>query len=230
MKIGVIPARGGSKRIPRKNIKEFCGRPIIAWSIEKAINSRLFDKVVVSTDDEAIREVALNFGADVPFLRVRELADDMTTTAPVISNAIEECEKNGWDVEYACAIYPCAPFILIADLVESFRQLVDEKLNFIYPVTAYTHSAQRAVRLNADGKVEFVFPKNELVRTQDLEILYHDAAQFYWGTAHAWKSGMRMHSDGGAFRIPNWRVVDIDNSEDWKRAEVLFKSSLELFV
>lgn len=224
MKIAVIPARGGSKRIPRKNIKVFAGRPMIAWAIKVAQESKLFDHVVVSTDDDEIVRIATASGAEAPFKRPANLADDHTPTVPVIAHAVRTCNNLGWNVEYACCLYPCAPFMMSKDLVTAYELIVERKANFVYPVTEYPHPVQRALRRLPEGKMEFYTPQFELTRTQDLETSYHDAGQFYWGTAIAWLDGMKMHTDGLGMPIPKWRVVDIDTEDDWIRASYIFQS------
>lgn len=223
MKIAVIPARGGSKRIPRKNIKEFSGRPMIAWAITTAVKSKLFDHVIVSTDDEEIADIARKWGAETPFARPVELADDITPTVPVIAHAVRASIDSGWNVEYACCIYPCVPFLQEKDLVDAFNLMKKNNADFVYPVTEYAHPIQRAMRQLSSGQMQFVNPENELTRTQDLEKTFHDSGQFYWGKSSAWLEQKKMHTDGLGMSIPNWRVVDIDSMDDWKRAEDLYK-------
>jgi pseudaminic acid cytidylyltransferase len=223
MNIAIIPARGGSKRIPKKNIKEFCGKPMIAWSIELAISSELFDDVIVSTDDDDIADVAKLYGAKVPFKRPVHLSDDLTPTVPVIAHAIGEHLLTDTTIKFVCCIYPCSPFILINDLEASIKIMKERGANFIYPVCEYHHPIYRGLRKLKNDKMEFLYPEFELTRTQDLEKVYHDTGQFYWGKVNAWLDNMKMHSNGLGFTIPNWRVVDIDNIDDWKRAELLFK-------
>lgn len=224
MKIAIIPARGGSKRIPRKNIKTFCGKPMIAWAIGAAKASDLFDHVIVSTDDSEIAAVAENWGAETPFMRPEELADDLTPTVPVVAHAVKSCMDSGWAVDYACCIYPCAPLLQAADLVASLEVLHERDADFVYPVTEYAHPIQRAMRRLPGGEMQFFNPEFELTRTQDLETAYHDAGQFYWGKAAAWLEHKKMHTDGLGMPIPNWRVVDIDSADDWARAENIFRS------
>jgi pseudaminic acid cytidylyltransferase len=221
MKIAVIPARGGSKRVPRKNIRDFCGKPMIAWAIDLAKNSGIFDHIVVSTDDSEIMEISRKWGAEIPFTRPCDLADDFTPTVPVIAHAINACQGLGWEVDYVCCIYPGAPLLEANDLIKSLALLQESRVNFIYPVTEYAHPIQRAMRRLPSGQMEFVGSANEMTRTQDLEVTFHDAGQFYWGTSAAWLCHKKMHSDGLGMIIPNWRVVDIDNFDDWKRAELL---------
>jgi pseudaminic acid cytidylyltransferase len=227
MTIAVIPARGGSKRIPRKNIKYFAGRPMIAWSIRVAQESELFDHILVSTDDEEIAQTATAMGAEIPFRRPMELADDLTPTVPVVAHAVRACNSFGWNVKYACCLYPCAPFVNVSDLVEAFRLIDERKVDFVYPVAEYAHPIQRAMRQLPNGKMELYTPQFELTRTQDLEPSYHDAGQFYWGTASAWLAGKKMHTDGIGMPIPKWRVVDIDSEDDWVRASLIYKSVSE---
>jgi len=221
VRIAIIPARGGSKRIPGKNVKDFCGKPMIVWAIGYAIESGLFDKVIVSTDDAHIAEVARAAGAEIPFARPDSLADDHTPTVPVISHAIEACEAMGWKIEYACCIYPCVPFLHSSDLVDAFALMQARDVPFAYPVTIYSHPIQRAMRRLSTGQMQLLQPAHELSRTQDLEESYYDTGQFYWGKASAWKARMKMHTAGVGMVVPNWRVVDIDTADDWKRAELL---------
>jgi len=224
MKIAVVPARGGSKRIPRKNIKYFCGQPMISWTISAAKESGLFDHIIVSTDDDEIAEVARNCGALTPFSRPANLADDFTPTVPVVAHAIKSCLDIGWSIDYACCIYPCAPFLQSGDLIAALELLQAKNEEFIYPVTEYVHPIQRALRQHPGGRMEFYNPEHELTRTQDLEKSYHDAGQFYWGKTSAWLEQKKMHTDAVGFPIPNWRVVDIDNEDDWRRAELIFNA------
>lgn len=223
MNIAVIPARGGSKRIPRKNIRLFCGKPMIAWSIQTAMESNLFDRIIVSTDDPEIADLAMAHGAEAPFLRPASLADDHTATAPVIAHAIRTLSSTT-HTKRACCIYPCAPFMRSADLAFAHALAESSGSAFVYPVTEYPHPVQRAMRMLPDGRMQFISPQFELSRTQDLEPTFHDTGQFYWGTADAWLAERRMHTDGIAFAVPNWRVVDIDTDDDWKRAELLFSA------
>lgn len=222
LNIAVIPARGGSKRIPRKNIKEFCGKPMIAWSIDLAKKSGLFDQIIVSTDDEEIAEISRKFGADTPFLRPKNLADDFTPTVPVIAHAVQYCIDIGSYPEYVCCIYPCSPLTRPEDLILALDTMRTKNADFTYPIIEYAHPIQRAMRRNANGEMELFSPEHELTRTQDLEKAFHDAGQFYWGTASAWIEHKKMHTDGLGMPIPNGRVVDIDSLDDWNRAELMF--------
>ena len=223
LKIAVIPARGGSKRIPRKNIKDFEGRPMIAWAISAAKECGLFDHIIVSTDDEEIAHVARTWGAKTPFIRPVELADDLTPTVPVVAHALKSCRESGVG-GYVCCIYPCVPFLQVADLVSALTLATTRNVDFVYPVTEYAHPIQRAMRRLGDGEMQFFNPEFELARTQDLEKSYHDAGQFYWGKASAWLEQKKMHTAGLGMPIPNWRVVDIDSVDDWKRAELIYRA------
>lgn len=228
MKIAVIPARGGSKRIPRKNIKEFCGIPMISWAINTAKKSNLFDHIIVSTDDEEIAKIGSKYGAEIPFLRPIQLADDFTSTAAVIAHAVKMCMDNGWPIKYVCCIYPCVPFLQVDDLIAAFDLMKNKAVNFVYPVTQYPHPIERAMRILPGGRMEFFKSECELLRTQDLEIFYHDAGQFYWGKASAWLQQKKMHTDGLGMEIPRWRVVDIDSINDWVLAEHIYKANFLL--
>ena len=155
MKIAVIPARGGSKRIPRKNIKVFNNKPMILWALNTAKESGIFDHIIVSSDDKEIIEISKEFGAEVPFIRPKEISDDITPTVPVISHALKECINLGWSVEYACCIYPCVPFLKSSDLVNSFEILKNQEAEFVYPVVEYAHPIQRAMRKLSLDKCSF---------------------------------------------------------------------------
>lgn len=225
MKIAVIPARGGSKRIPRKNIKLFCGKPMIAWSIEAARASGLFDHIVVSTDDAKIAEVAKEHGAEVPFMRPAALSDDHTGTSPVVAHAIEWYRAQGQMPDPVCCIYATAPFVIAEDLQRGLQTLNDSGSDFAFSVTSYAFPIQRAIRLTNAGRVEMLQPGNFNIRSQDLEETFHDAGQFYWGRAEAWLSGKVIFGPNtAAVQLPRYRVQDIDIAEDWQRAEYLFRA------
>lgn len=225
MKIAVIPARGGSKRIPRKNIRPFAGKPMIGYAIGAALQSRLFDRVLVSTDDEEIAAIAREHGAELPFRRPPDLADDHTPTVPVIAHAIRACEALGWDVAETCCIYPGVPFIR-ADDIRSALELLQARggEGYTFPVTGFPSPIQRALRRAADGAVAPFNPEYVNTRTQDLEPAFHDAGQFYWAQARTWHEGLSIHGHGAAIVLPEWRVVDIDTADDWARAEALFEA------
>lgn len=223
MKIAIIPARGGSKRVPRKNIKPFCGKPMIAYAIEAARECGLFEHVVVSTDDVEIAEIAKKYGAEVPFMRPTELADDHTGTVPVIAHAIRACASLGWEARMVSCIYPAVPLIQPQDLRDANALLEKEVAPYVFPVAAFPSAIQRALKQLPDGSVRPFYPEYVNTRTQDLEPAYYDAGQFYLGRAEAWLDGKSLHETGKAIVIPEWRVADIDTMDDWVRAEMLFR-------
>ncbi|MBA3596121.1 MAG: pseudaminic acid cytidylyltransferase [Methylibium sp.] len=225
MRLAVIPARGGSKRIPRKNIKSFCGKPIMAWSIEAALASGCFDDVIVSTDDEEIRTVAREWGASVPFLRPAMLSDDHAGTLPVIRHAIEwHCAK-GRTPDAVCCVYATAPFVTAIDLQLGLEMLQSTGAAYSFSVTDYEFPIQRAIRVKANGRVSMFYPEHWNTRSQDLEQAFHDAGQFYWGQASAWLAETPIFStDSAPIMLPRHRVQDIDTLDDWTRAEWLFKA------
>ena len=224
-RIAIIPARGGSKRIPRKNIKLFCAKPMIAWSIDAALQSGCFDQVIVSTDDQEIAEVARQYGATVPFMRPAELSDDHTGTVPVIQHAIEWVNAQGQPVEQACCLYATAPFVSAEDINRGLDILDATQSDYAFSVTSYAFPIQRAIRLNDEGRVQMFNPEYFNIRSQDLEEAFHDAGQFYWGTADAWLQGRMIFGTGSVpVPLPRHRVQDIDTPEDWVRAEWLFKA------
>jgi N-acylneuraminate cytidylyltransferase len=224
MNIAIIPARGGSKRIPRKNVRPFCGRPMIAWPIATAVASGLFDHIVVSTDDQEIADTARGLGVEVPFTRPAELADDHAGTIPVIAHATSWAQDQ-WPVDAVCCIYPTAPMISSDDLAEALRLLRDGPGDFVFSATDYASSIFRAFVHTEGGGVEMVFPDCFETRSQDLPRAFHDAAQFYWGRPHAWLTAATLFGPRSTpLLIPRWRVQDIDTLDDWDRAEALFRS------
>lgn len=225
MNIAVIPARGGSKRIPRKNIKEFNGKPMIVWSIEAAIKSELFDQVIVSTDDIEIAEIAKSNDASVPFLRPSHLANDTAGTTPVIAHAIQWTIENNLKPKNVCCIYATAPFINVEDLKLGHQIIKQEKWNYAFPVTTFPSPIFRSFRADESAGIEMFYPENFNVRSQDLPEAFHDAGQFYWGKTEAWLDQKTLFSEKSyPIKIPRWRVQDIDTLEDWTRAESIFKS------
>lgn len=223
MNLAVIPARGGSKRIPRKNIRPFFGKPMIAWSIEAAQQSGCFEQVIVSTDDDEIAEVARAFGADVPFRRPSELSDDHTGTTPVVAHAADWYVGRGVTVGNVCCLYATAPFVQAIDIGRGFRMLQEEGCDYVFSVTSFPFPIQRAIRITAAGRAEMLAPEHFATRSQDLEEAYHDAGQFYWGTAAAWRQQKPIFSTNSApLTLPRYRVQDIDTLEDWERAERMF--------
>jgi len=225
VKIAVIPARGGSKRIPRKNIRMFCGKPIIAYSISAALETGLFDQIVVSTDDDEIASVAREFGATTPFVRPKEIADDFTGTNAVVKHAVGWFAERNHDVTHACCIYATAPLIQPRFLKEAFDALAGSDAAFAFSVTGYAFPIQRALRLAADGRVDALYPEHRLTRSQDLEPVYHDAGQFYWGTARAFLDDMPLFSPRSiGVVLPRLLVQDIDTPEDWEQAEFMYRA------
>ena len=223
MRLAVIPARGGSKRIPRKNIKLFCGKPMIAWSIEAALLSGCFDQVAVSTDDAEIAEIARQYGAQVPFMRPAELSDDHTGTTAVIAHAIDWFAAQGQAPAQVCCLYATAPFVSADDLRRGLAMLTETGSDYAFSVTSYAFPIQRAIRITPIGRVEMFNAEHFNTRSQDLEEAYHDAGQFYWGRASAWLANKVIFGPhAAAVQLPRYRVQDIDTVEDWQRAEYLF--------
>lgn len=225
MNIAIIPARGGSKRIPRKNIKLFCGKPMIGWSIDAAIASGCFSRIIVSTDDLEIANVAESFGAEVPFMRPKELADDHAGTIPVVAHAVNWLKMAGEFPRQVCCIYATAPFLKADDLRVGERVLQESKCDYAFSVTSYGFPIQRAIRITDNSRVEMFYPERFETRSQDLEEAFHDAGQFYWGSAAAWIAGGAIFSRRAApVILPRYRVQDIDTQEDWDRAEWMFRA------
>jgi len=224
MRLAVIPARGASKRIPRKNIREFYGKPIIAWAIAAARHAGIFDKIIVSTDDEEIATIGRACGAETPFVRPKELADDFTGTNEVVKQTIQWFHERGEIVEVACCIYATAPFVQPAYLIEGQNKLVLSNKSFAFSVTTYPFPILRALRISQNELVEAIWPQNINARSQDLEETYHDAGQFYWGTANAFLNDVNIYSaESIPVILPRYMVQDIDTLEDWKHAELMFQ-------
>ena len=223
--VAIIPARGGSKRIPRKNIKPFCGKPMISWSIKAAQDSKVFDAIIVSTDDEEIAQVARDCGAEAPFKRPPELSGDHALTLPVIAHAIHWFEENRGSITCACCIYATDPFLEPNNLRAGLEVLQKrEDAEFAFGVTSYAFPIFRALQLKPDGSVGMFWPENELKRSQDLPPAFHDAGQFYWGRKEAFliRSGI-FSARSLPIILPRHSVQDIDTPEDWERAEQLFR-------
>lgn len=228
MRLAVIPARGGSKRIPRKNIKPFCGQPMIAWSIQAAIQSQCFDRIIVSTDDPEIAQVAQAHGAEVPFMRPSELSDDHTGTIPVIAHAVQWQNATGVKTTQVCCIYATAPFVQASDLQRGLQLLQSTGADYAFSVTSYAFPIQRAIRITPAHRIEMFQPEHFTTRSQDLDEAWHDAGQFYWGQAQAWLAHKPLFSpDAAPVVLPRHRVQDIDTPEDWERAEWLFKAMMQ---
>lgn len=223
MRVAIIPARGGSKRIPRKNIREFAGKPMIAHSIDCAIQSGLFERVIVSTDDEEIAVVAEKYGAEVPFWRPQELSDDHTGTTEVIAHATAWLQAEGYKPAAICCIYATAPFIRKEDLRGGLAVLEAGKWQYVFSATTYAFPIFRSFRQEVDGSLEMLFPEHFQTRSQDLPDALHDAGQFYWGRPQAWLDQVRMFgNESTVLAIPRWRVQDIDTLEDWAQAQAMW--------
>lgn len=221
--IAIIPARGGSKRIPRKNIKDFLGKPIIAYSIEAALNSNVFDEVMVSTDDVEIAEIAKKYGAKVPFFRSTELSNDMAMTAPVLIEVINQYKKLGQEFDYGCCIYPCAPFINHLKIKEGFEIMLKENAVSAVPVVQFSYPIQRALKIDTN-KLSMILPENMNVRSQDLMPTYHDIGQYYCFKIDNFMREQVLFSKNTVPIItPESEVQDIDTEEDWKIAEMKYK-------
>lgn len=224
MRLAVIPARGGSKRIPRKNIKTFFGQPMITWSIQAARESGCFDHIIVSTDDAEIADVARGAGAEVPFVRPPELSNDYVGTLPVIAHAVRWFQQAGEQPAQICCIYATAPFVRPEDLFEGYNRLLAGGIDYVFSAAAYPFPIQRAFRLSKAGGAEMANPEHFKTRSQDLEEFFHDAGQFYWGTSSAWLEERPVFAPTSRpLILPRDRVEDIDTPEDWRRAEWLFQ-------
>lgn len=225
MPIAIIPARGGSKRIPKKNLRSFCGQPMLAYAIQAAQASGCFDHIVVSTDDADIAETARQLGAEVPFMRHPSLADDHTGTTAVTVDAITQLESLGFSADTYCCIYATTPLLQAADLAATFQKLQNKQADYVFSAASYGFPIQRALKLINDGFAVPFQPENISKRSQDLEPAFQDAGQFYWGTRDAWLTGKGVFSGRGiAHILPRYRVVDIDTEEDWRLAELLYQA------
>ncbi len=227
MKVAIIPARGGSKRIPKKNIKLFYGKPIISYSISMAIKAQIFDKIIVSTDSEEIARVAKSYGAEVPFLRPEELSDDFSTTTDVINHAVQWLKDNGHICEYVCTIYPTAPMLQEKYLKQGLLQLQDSDATHAFSATSMPFPIQRTFKITNKGRCRMFWPENFTVRSQDLEEAYQDAGQFYWMKTNQHTEENLFGQDSIPIILPRHLVQDIDTFEDWDRAELLYKALQE---
>lgn len=221
--IAIIPARGGSKRIPRKNIKDFYGKPLIAYSIETAIRSELFDKVIVSTDDKEIADIAKQHGAEVPFIRPKELSDDFTGTFDVVDHALEWLHDNGEEYDFVCTIYATAPLLQPKYLIEGYEKLQNSDAINAFSVTSMPFPIQRTFKIDEDGRCKMFWPEHFHTRSQDLEEAYQDAGQFYWSKIGKNSDDVMFGHDSIPIILPRHLVQDIDTLEDWKRAEVMYR-------
>lgn len=216
--VAVITARGGSKRIPRKNIKEFMGKPMLAYAVEAAVNSKVFDEVMVSTDDVEIAEIARQFGAKVPFMRSEKTANDFATTADVLDEVISEYKKSGKTFDELCCIYPCVPFLTADVIKNAYEKFKTSGADRLTPVVKYSFPIQRAFKLNEQGLLEYREPENAPKRSQDLEPMYHDVGMFYFYKTE------KMNSDKIAMlEMDEAMVQDIDNESDWRMAETKYR-------
>lgn len=223
MRVAIIPARGGSKRIPRKNIKLFGGLPMIAWPLRAAHASRCFDRVIVSTDDAEIAEVAKSHGGEVPFFRPAELSDDLCGTSQVIAHAASWLAERATAPAQICCIYSTAPFLRADDLSNGLEVLQSTGASYAFSVTTYAFPIQRAIRITSGQRIAMFQPEHRETRSQDLEEAWHDAGQFYWGQTAAWTQGIPLFGPASApVFLPRHRVQDIDTPEDWRRAELMF--------
>ena len=221
--VAIIPARGGSKRIPYKNIRNFHGKPIIAWSIIAAKKSGIFDDIIVSTDSQRIADVAKKYGAITPFIRPDSISDDFTGTNDVIKHAAKWYIENVGDIDYICGIYPTAPFLTSSVLVDGFHRLVNSNAAFVFSAVGYSYPIQRAFLISKNDRVQMLNKENISKRSQDLEKSYHDAGQFYWGLTSSFINNLNLYSDESIPMIlPAHLAHDIDDEEDWKYAEMLY--------
>jgi len=223
MNIAIIPARGGSKRIPRKNIKLFHGKPLIAYSIELALKSKLFDRVIVSTDDQEIANIAQQYGAEVPFIRPAELADDYTGTGDVVEHALQFVEASGQHHNYLCTIYATAPLLQKEYLIEGYNKLRNSDAQQAFSVTSMPFPIQRCFKVNDNGRCEMFQPEHFLTRSQDLEEAYQDAGQFYWKNLNQPTTDITFGKGSIPIVLPRYLVQDIDTLEDWQQAELMYQ-------
>lgn len=222
--LAIITARGGSKRIPKKNIKDFCGKPIIAYSIEAALNSKIFDEVIVSTDSEEIANAARIYGATVPFMRSAKNADDYATTYDVLLEVVNKYKEFGKVFGYICCIYPTAPFVTAEKLKAAFNKFIESDADSLIPVVKFSFPPQRGFMINKENYLEYKWPENKNKRSQDLEPIYHDAGQFYFHKATVFDNvNSTQNSKIVPFELKETEVQDIDNIIDWQLAELKFK-------
>lgn len=218
--VAIIPARGGSKRIPHKNIKLFCGKPMIAYSVEAAKDAGIFDRIIVSTDSKEIASIAKDFGAEVPFMRPAELADDYTGTDAVILHALKQLMKNGEEIDYICCIYATAPFVKAEYIIKGYNLLRNKNAASCFSVTTYPFPIFRSLKINNQSRLEMFWPEYRETRSQDLPEAYHDAGQFYWADTKKYLRKKQFYSkDSVPIILPRYLVQDIDTPEDWETAE-----------
>ena len=223
----VIPARGGSKRLPRKNIRPMSGRPLIEWAIDLALESALFDKVVVSTDDPQIAEIALAAGASVPFERPAELSNDTASTGAVVAHAVSQMQGRGFAGEFVCCIYPASIFVSASDLADAQGLLENSDRDYAATLVRYQHPIQRALDMDSKHRVTAVDPLGAAQRTQDLPPRWHDAGQFYWGRTRAWLKQIPVLPNAIGYELNASEVQDIDDEVDWQRAQFIHAMRLQ---
>lgn len=224
--VAIIPARGGSKRIPRKNIKDFHGKALIAYSIEIALKSNLFKKVIVSTDDEEIANIAMKYGATVPFIRPKDLSDDFTGTGAVVNHALEYLKEQGENYDFVCTIYATAPLLQEKYLIEGFNKLRNSNAKIAFSCTSMPFPIQRTFKVTDNERCEMFWPENFMKRSQDLEEAYQDAGQFYWTNLNIKSDDIIFGKDSIPIILPRFLVQDIDTLEDWIRAEYMYEAIL----
>ena len=223
MNVAIIPARGGSKRIPRKNIREFAGQPIISYSIRAARQAGIIDQIIVSTDDEEIASVARDFGAEIPFVRPPEISEDYSGTNEVVAHAISWLVSNGAKLNAVCCIYATAPLIEATDIASGYEVLTSGNWNYVFSATTYAFPVYRAFKLDGGEQISMLWPEHQTTRSQDLPDTYHDAGQFYWGKPQAFLDSLPIFDKHSTIvRVPRHRVQDIDTFEDWAHAEALY--------
>jgi len=223
-RLAIIPARGGSKRIPKKNSKPFLGKPIIAYSIECALESNLFDEVMVSTDNVEIAEIAKKNGANVPFFRTSENANDFATLSDVIKEVLNDYETHAKKFDQYCCILPTAPFLTPEHIQKAFHLLTDKNYKTVFPVVRFSYPIQRALQLDKEQNITMIYPENLTARSQDLSPSFHDAGQFYCGVVDSFKTEQQLFTDfSGSIELTELEVQDIDTEEDWKIAEIKYE-------
>ena len=224
MNIAIITARSGSKRIPKKNIKKFCGKPIIYWAIKAVKKSKIFDKIIVSTDSKKIAKIVKKYNIDVPFIRPKKFSGDYVGTNKVMVHAIKWLIKNNCKPNYVCCIYPTAAFIRPTDILKGYRIIKKNKNSFVFSGSSFVSSVTRSFYRNSKRKLKMLFSKDYYKRSQDLKEIYFDAGQFYWGSKNSWLTfNSLLNNSSDIVYIPKWRAIDIDTKEDWKKAEKFAK-------
>ena len=224
MNIAIITARGGSKRIPKKNIKKFCGKPIIYWVIKAVKKSKIFDKIIVSTDSEKIAKIVKKYNVDVPFIRPKKFSGDSVSTLKVMIHGIKWLIQNNCKPSYICCIYPTAAFIRPVDILKGYKAIKKNKNSFIFSGSSFVSSVSRSFYRTSKNKLKMLFPKNSFKRTQDIKKIYYDTGQFYWGSKNSWLTKKTiLNNSSDIVYIPKWIAIDIDTHEDWQKAEKFAK-------